>query len=348
MKENDTPETSTPVSVEKKTTTSNDNPTGFAALSHKIRSRTTDLLTVAIVIVGGVGIGTQFSQWWANDDSVPIPPPTAESYVSWGNDDTPVTLEFGNHPIQLQRQTIRGDRNLALAKLVEIGAKVAENSTRPATSVQPAERNLLELLKSQSPVREQQDVWRVYRIERPMTLVIATRTFNRLVASAGIANDRSVSKPQPDQSNRRVVCWGMAQPSGAGAWVLFTMRPTVPSAESRPAWGTVALPDGARKILSLRDASGGALTAFEGEAVAEDWKLWFNDWFTQRGWKTSLPWVESPVGWSAVFVPAGDNVSGRIDVSFSPAGVNRLSGMISVAAPVGVVTKEVLQEGFHR
>ena len=348
MKETDTPDTSTPDSVETTIPISNDTPTGFAALSHKIRSRTTDLLAVAIVIVGGVGIGTQFSQWWANDDSNPTPPLPAESYVSWGNDDTPVTLEFGNHPIQLQRQTIRGNRDVALAKLVEIGAKVAELSARPTTRIQPAEQKLLGLLQRQTPVREQPGVWRVYRIERPMTLVIATRTINRHDDSAGIANDVSVSPPQPDHPNRRVVCWGMAQPSGQGVWVLFTMQPTVPSVESRPDWGQVALPNDARKILSLRDASGGALTAFEGEAVADDWKLWFNNWFARSDWRSTQRWIESPTGWSAAFVPAEENESGRIDVSFSPAGVNRLSGIISVTAPVGVVKKEVFQEGLYQ
>ncbi|MBT6495953.1 MAG: hypothetical protein HOL01_15510 [Planctomycetaceae bacterium] len=326
----------------------NDHPSGFAALSHRIRSRTTDLMAVAIVVVGGIGIGTQFSQWWTNDHIEPNPSLTAESYVSWGNDDTPVTLEFGNQPIQLQRQTIRGNRNVALAKLVEIGANVAENTTSPVTDIQPAEQKLLGLLQRQTPVREQPGVWRVYQIERPMTLVIATRRVKPSAESSRIADDRSVSKPQPDQSNRRVVCWGMAQPNQEDLWVLFTMRPTVAAAEPRPESGQVELPKGARKILSLRDASGGALTTFEGDAIATDWKLWFNDWFARRGWRSSQRWVESPIGWSAAFVPTEDHASGRIDISFSPAGEKRLSGMISITTPAGATKTEVLQKGFHR
>jgi hypothetical protein len=337
MKENDTPDTTTQFSIEAADSTSTDDPTGFAALSRKIRSRTTDLLAVAIVIIGGASIGTQFSHWWATDDSELNLSLAADTHRTWGDGDTPVTLEFGNHPIQLQRQSIRGDRNAALARLVESCADVAKNSTSPVTGIQPAEQKLLGLLQRQTPVREQQGVWQVYQIERPMTLVIATRTTQQSVDLPASDNDVSDLTPQPDQPHRRVVCWGMAQPNGEGIWVLFTMRPTVLSADPRPEWGQVELPNGARKILSLRDAAGGALTAFEGEAAAEDWKSWFNVWFARRGWKTSQRWIESPVGWSATFVPAEENVSGRIDVSFSPAGESRLSGMISVTTPVGVV-----------
>lgn len=322
--------------------------TGFGALSRKIRSRTTDLLAVAIVVAGGVTVGSQFASWWAIDEGALGTPMAANTNLNWGAGGTPVSLEFGDQPFQLERQAVRGDRETVFARLIDKCTGVAQQTRAVSTDFLPAEQKLLGLLQRQTPVREQQGVWRVYRIERPMTLVIATRTMQRPVDSSGTGHDVSDLTPQPDQPYRRVVCWGMAQPSREGLWVLFTMRPTVPSSEPRLQSGQVELPDGARKILSLRDASGGALTAFEGEAVAEDWKSWFNVWFSRRGWRASQRWVESPAGWSAAFVPTGKNVSGRIDVSFGQAGESRLSGIISVTTPVGVLQESVSQEGLHR
>jgi hypothetical protein len=347
MNENDTADTVTPGPSPSPCPTTTDTSGGFGALARKIRSRTTDLLAVAIVVVGGVTIGSQFASWWATDENDLAPQLAANTNLNWGTGETPVTLEFGDRPFQLERQTVHGDRDTAFARLVEICTRVAQQTQSVETELLPAEQKLLGLLQRQTPLREQPGVWRIYRIERPMTLIIATRTMKRPAESSGIGNDASDSKPQPDQPNRRVVCWGMAQPNRKDVWVLFTMRPTVPSAEPRPETGQVELPDGARKILSLRDASGGALTAFEGEADAEDWKSWFNAWFARCGWKTSQSWTESPVGWSAAFVPAEDDVTGRIDVSFSQVGESRLSGLISVTATVGVVQTGVSQEGFH-
>lgn len=310
------------------------NPTGFGALSCKIRSRTTDLIAVAIIVFGGLGVGSQVARWWATDETELAPQDAADVNLTWGDGQAPVTLEFGDRPVKLERQTVKGDRKVAMKRLIARCATVAAETPEIATEMLPAERKLLGLLKRQQPVLEGDGGWSVYQIERPMALVLATHDVPRARRGLKISRASNQTNSQAEQPSRRVVCWGMAQPGPGGVWILFLLQPTGGSAASRPESGEVALPAGCRKIMSLRDASGGALVAFEGEGTAGNWKMWFDDWFADHRWQSAQSWTESSVGWSAAYRPIAEDKSGRIDVSFSALGDGQLSGMISIASPV--------------
>ena len=303
----------------------------FGELSKRIRSRTTDLLAVAIVLVGGLTLGTRIVRWWSTDESELALQPSPPANVSWGAGHSPVSLEFGEGPIQLERQTASGDRQAVISQLVDRCAAVARETRSVTANMLPAEQNLLKQLERFAPVREEPGRWQVYFVELPLGLVVATRTIAKDQRPVENSAKAPVSQPATDRPARRVVCWGLAQPARKGEWVLFLMRPTAGEVEQRPQIGRVALPEGSSRILSLRDATGGALLAFEGDAAGEEWIDWFDNWFAGHKWKAARDWSRSPNGWSATYVPRDEDESGRIDISFSRSDEGRMSGIVSIA-----------------
>ena len=135
-------------------------------------------------------------------------------------------------------------------------------------------------------------------------------------------------------NGRRMVCWGFGFPSGEQKWTLYLVQSTERIDEELPGLPQIALPDGSRRVLRLREASGGGLTAFAGEGRPEEWIRSFNGWFARHNWKETAAWEQSPNGWSASFVSSvGGTSSGRVDVSFCRVGEMGLSGIVSVTPP---------------
>jgi hypothetical protein len=221
-----------------------------------------------------------------------------------------------------------------LSRLIDqCAAVVANRHVRPAPS-HPAEKRLLDQTRLLRPIREKSNVWEVYAVDLQLTLVVGVRYFNRQNGSD--RNKAEFGTPKTAAANvRRMVCWGFGFPSGERKWTLYLVQSAEQTDEALPRLPQIALPEGSRRVLRLREASGGALTAFEGEGSVEAWIRSFSGWFARHNWKETAAWEQSPSGWSATFVPSeGGTSAGRVDVSFCRVGETGLNGIVSVTPPV--------------
>lgn len=314
-----------------------DSPTGrssgFRAVARKTASRTVDLLAAALVIVGGLGLGSYLTDWWSTDpEDVTSVTEAVRSAVGtepqWGADGEPVVIGFGDHPGSLLRQALHGSYAAALDELERQCRDIVETAPVPARPVDEAERNVLEVIRERKPADGQPDGSRVDRLARPWGIVVGTKLFS--------------PKPAPEkggpilETQRRVVCWGWAVPAADNVWTLWTVQ----------AWGAgvppaslgqleVPLPPGSRRILSLHSEGVGTLVGFEGPGLPEEWSTFFDQSFRERGWTPAQPWTRINHTWSARFGPAGESSPGRADVQFYREGPSRLTGLIHVTTTRG-------------
>jgi hypothetical protein len=92
----------------------------FRGLAKRIAGRTTDLIAIGVVLVGGLTLGRQVLEWWRTDPPETVAATNALPGTAgpWGAANTPVQLEFGEYPLALRRETIAGDREAAMTALV--------------------------------------------------------------------------------------------------------------------------------------------------------------------------------------------------------------------------------------
>src|SRR5262245_20311681 len=86
-------------------------PPDLRAVSRKIARRTTDLIAVGVVLIGGLSIGRQVVEWWRDEPAQGAAAPQASGIDPTG--DGPLRLEFGDYPLAMERQTIVGDQDSA-------------------------------------------------------------------------------------------------------------------------------------------------------------------------------------------------------------------------------------------
>ena len=301
-------------------------PTGFAKLAKQISSRTTDLLAIAIVLVAGLSMGERLIEWWSTDpEDVMSPQSLAHSAEVSAKDwnAVPVTLEFGEKPYAIRRQTVRGDRKAAVAGLIDVCRSIVQTANPPKRPLDSAEQKLLQFVETMKPAAEEPGVWRIDHVDGPVTMVVATRKFSP---------DSTVQRTKTGLADRhwRVVCWGLAFPVSESHWTLFTFRESRTSAAASPGLPRVALPEGSRRLLSLRAEGGGALIGFAGQGPAEDWRRFFDQWFHAQDWQLTQSWKSSGTGWSARFVSGSEQRRAMADVQFSRSGESRFMGILSI------------------
>lgn len=296
-------------------------PGGFARLGAKIRRRTTDLLAIAIMAIGGLSIGGRVSQWWSTDANEVISPMRlAESTSGWGAEGAPVSVAFGDQSYSLGKQMVAGNRQRASAVLLQCCRRVVESAGYPHRKPDPAERKLIAQTEQLDPVAEDPDVWKLFQLDASLPLVVGTRRFS----AAPVADDA----PTGPEFGWRVVCWGMAFPSEGQRWALFTLRAPQPALES--ILPQLQLPTSCKQTLSLRSDTGETLIAFEGDGPAEVWVRFFDGWFAKHGWQPAGGWQSSPASWSKRYRTTGDRGLGRIDVQLVRTGRSRWAGLLSI------------------
>src|SRR5262245_55510888 len=94
-------------------------PAGFGDIARRITSRTTDLIAIAIVVVASLTFGRQILQWWHAAPSEPGSAGMAPAVQpGWEDQRQPVSLEFGDLPLSMTRQTIVADAEPIIVELV--------------------------------------------------------------------------------------------------------------------------------------------------------------------------------------------------------------------------------------
>ncbi len=292
-------------------------PPDFAALARRIGSWTSKCLLTLIVLVAGLAFGRQVLRWWAEDEQTTAPAQTiALPADRLGDPAAPHTIEFGDSPWSMRRQTISGDRAQAIERLRAVCREMLDTISplSPPTIKTPSEEKaagFLATLEKTKPTAESPGRWRLYEFHETFPMI------------AGIA-----------ESPRRVLLWGMAIPAGPTGWTLCVFQPIVGQVANLPQPGgrqgrlaTCPTPPDARKTLSLRVDGGGAIVAFVGGANPSQWISFYNDWSKKNDWRRPAAWQMIGTAWHAKFIRPDRDGGGSLDIRFGPDNRGGFSGL---------------------
>jgi hypothetical protein len=296
----------------------------FGSLSRKIAGRTTDLIAIGLVIIGGLSMGRQIVEWWgAEPPVVGVSSATEGDSTPWGTGSTPVDLEFGDYPLSLRREVVAGDQVEAMKAVVN-ACRFALQSTADADwPAEDAAGKLLERVDAETPVAEEPGEWQIFQIEKPFALVLGVRLLPKSVP--GERNDATGSEPM-----RKLACWGMATPLGEKRWTTYMCQPVSGNSRSADREVDPALPEGSRRLLSLRGASGAGLIGFSGRGVPREWTSFFDAQLGAQGWETRGGWSSGAETWSARYEPVDAGRRAVVDISFSRDDAGELRGLIQI------------------
>lgn len=301
---------------------------GWPAVSRWMLRRTTDVIAIALILLGGLTVAQRLVVWWRTDPVQTLADPQAafagDALAPWGVGPGGATLEFGGAAFTLRRETVRGTLDEALQHLQSICREqllspaattgpTAELSLPALPPIEPREAALLEKLSAVDPVeRAADDAWSLYRTRGPLAAVI------------GVRGRRS------DATAERVICWGLCLPLDQEAWALLVVAPGAASAAGRETTRSVTIPADARLGVSLRDELGGGLLTFSGGGRVEEWQVHFDRMANERGWTLRRPWTTAAGSRSAAWNgPVGD-LPRRIDVHLT-RGESGWEGLVSLS-----------------
>jgi hypothetical protein len=290
--------------------------TGFGRLARRITSRTTDLLAIAIVLIGGLAIGRQTLIWWGEEPPTIGAAPAPEFASDWGRDGAPVALEFGDLRGRLLRQAIEGDVEDARHAGLEQCLQLVNQCALPSLPASAAEQRMLELLAGQKPVLEQAGDWRLYVVGGGLTMLVGVRTVP--------ADPAPVAESEDERARERVVCWSFAVPIQHNQWSVYTFG-AADAPQGQPLCDA-PLPTGAKRILSLDESDRGSLLAFEGEGPPDEWAREYQQWFESRGWTLVAPWQTGEL-WGATYRAPERNLV--VELRFGRGRERRWSGVVS-------------------
>jgi hypothetical protein len=294
-------------------------PTGFADIARRMTSRTTDLIAISIVAVASLTFGRQILEWW---HAAPDSTPSAASHAplirpAWEDQLQPVALEFGDLPLSMTRQAMKGDGEAAVESLVRHCERAASAARSPWRERDAAEDQLLARTAGLEPAAQEPSVWQVYVVDMQFPMVAGVRQF----ASGPTEAARDVP---------RLVCWGMAMPAGQKAWNLYVFQAALQGNPVPAGLTDVPLPPDGSRNLSLRDERGGTLVGFSGRGSPPEWMKFYDEWFAGRGWSSGDGWMTGGGSWSARFQKPGTPGAGRVEVQFADAGNRELTGLLQI------------------
>ncbi len=234
-----------------------------ASLAHKLTRRAIDLFVIGFVAVMGLSVGGQLIDWWRTDpqEAAPDVSGVAGADLDWNR--TPIAMQFGDAATSIERIPLQGDYQRLDEELTKTARSIVASSRPPASPPTEAEREWLAALQTAPPLLWDSTLGNVYRRQDPLPSFVATR----FIEPAD--NDG-------EELSQRVVGWGLAFPSGPGAWTIYSFRPEAARvAESSPA-RDIALPDGARRVTQMRGADGCEWLVFQGRGDLAGWVQQFD------------------------------------------------------------------------
>ena len=256
-------------------------PVGFAKLSRKISSRTTDLLAVAILAVGLLAIGGNLSRWWQKSpEDAAHSNERLKKSTAWGSAGDGVSLEWGDLNYAVHRQRLTGDAESIGEQLKAIVIRRFPKIPLPNSPPKQAEQKLLKELES-IPITQVLDAdTRLYLLGEQLPMILLTK---------------------PTGESRRVICWARAFPRAENDWIAFLFFPSEKKELTNPDFQPIPLPPDSRRIQTIQEAGQRSWTAFRGPGPVLDWHRHFDKWFTDQAWNQNREWSRTPTGWSAGF-----------------------------------------------
>ncbi len=319
----------------------------YAQLARRISGTTSKCLLTAIVLVAGLGFGRQVLHWWREDET----PSEAEDLSArladgLGDPERLHTLQFGDLPWSLLRQSLDGSKDQAAAALRASCREVLQqNATgRPTAGRSEAqgadgrppqgttegtksledpgegrsEGEFLRRLVATEPAEEEPGKWRLYELNE---------TFPMVVGTAGATD-------APAESHAagavHLATWGMAVPDGPQGWTLWTFQQEDVSTEGFRVTKDGITPPFCTRTLSIKVANGGAVVGYRGNCEPEDIVAFYDDHFARHNWEAAVPWQQSAGGYHARFVAAAVGPADAADVHIGLDGTGGLSGLLMI------------------
>ncbi|MDB5340100.1 MAG: hypothetical protein JWN70_5719 [Planctomycetaceae bacterium] len=300
-------------------------------LARLISSRTTDLLAIAVVLIGGLTLGRQMLTWWHEDvPAVLNMGPLENLGTEWGANSQPVAMEFGGSQIQLIRQQFdAGGPRVALDAVRNRCQEFLVNAAQPASPADPSELEQLESLRTLTPDIEQPGRWQLFTLGGGLVVVVGVKTFD--------GQTGNVDRASPS-STRRVICWGLVFPGLLrGMWTAYTFvrrqgDSSQPSTADSAGFelARIGLPDGCQRTVLMQEAGQTGLLGFRGRLDPAAWQRHFDGRLQTRGWKQVVPWEQQSGGWSSRFVSreAGRDNESTIQIQFHLQNTDQGVGLI--------------------
>src|SRR5262245_36752603 len=90
-----------------------------SSIARRIASRTTDLIAIGVVLAAALSFGREIVVWWrAEPPTVTIDAAAEAPAALWETPGAAVTLDFGDRPLSLARQSVSGEHDRALEALL--------------------------------------------------------------------------------------------------------------------------------------------------------------------------------------------------------------------------------------
>jgi hypothetical protein len=172
-------------------------PSNFAALAAQMRGWTTNLLTLAILLVAGSTVGWQIRQWLREES--PAPPVAEENGI-------PQELRLLSHggPLQIDRAT--GDASAA-RDVLRRRCRAAAAQADPHGAAGPGEARFVARLAEQPPREQSGELALFEPAGQPVMTVVVHR------------------------ERQRIVAWGFAFVGEANDWSCYTFSPGAATAK---------------------------------------------------------------------------------------------------------------------
>ena len=305
-------------------------------LARRISSRTTDILAISIVLVGGLTLGRQMLKWWHEEvPQVLDVGPLENLGTEWGANSQPVALEFGQSPVRMTRQLFTVDDPRAALDAVRERCQEALVTARlPELPPDKAELEQLDVLATLTPDTEQPGNWQLFTLGGGFVSIVGVKTFD---SQTGILDGASPS------AVRRVICWGLVFPGlSDGTWTAYSFvrrqggdlqTAGSPWPGSQPVGfqlSDMVLPSSCRRTVLMQEAGQTGVLGFRGRFDLVAWQSHFNSWLQESGWQPAEPWRQQAGGWSRRFVSreAGRANDSTLQIQFHMQNTDQGVGLI--------------------
>ena len=285
------------------------------SLARKIARRTTDLIAIALILIGALTVARRIGIWWNTDPEDVAPgvqaPFAADSLAPWSGNEAGALLDFGDMPLSLRRRQMAGDEQSALAA---VRAQVHEailhvNSAKDLPEETDRESKLLVQLLSIDPVTQSDDQdWWIYQLQGPLQMVLGVKVLD---------------------NQRRIISWGLALPVDEEAWTLITIEPRATTEIQIDSVPMIPLPPDTERTLSVRDPLAGGIVSFRGTGPSLVWQKHFQSVAEQTGWTTAPASDISSGSASLAFVREVDSRRYRADIQMAQSS-DGWTGVIQV------------------
>lgn len=303
-------------------------PTGYARLSRRMTTWTTNALVTAMVVALGLAAGRQLQQWWRTEPAevdANAKPDFAQGLAEPG---ALQFIEFGAGGWVMGRQEFAGDTTAAAAALQEVARAVIARSAFPSGPITATERRTLDTLANRKPVAAAGN-WALFEMRPGYPLLLGLRWSEVGAACRAAQSDRPARQAEPTRQvglKGRVVLSAVGVPARERRWTLYTF-----GLEGRdtphPTGGLdVPVPPGATRGLGIRAVGGAAVLSFKRASGPDECMTFYNQWFSARGWTAPGGWIARTAARQARFIPQKAGQRGAVDIRFDNDG----SGLVVV------------------